>query len=1012
MMRTVLVTLFLVVSCASFGSAQQDDRADAMLDSFVGRQYFDLADHFLKRLADDPYVSDDWKSTIPFRRAEIIRQLASSGNATDVDQQLEEATELLKGYLDRNPDGEKALDARVQLAKLRLTQGRRQLREASTTEDEARKKKYSDLARTSFNATQRQFQALKNDLKAAIETMTQSIDSQADRIRLDSLRREHLAALLNVALIEYDAANLEKDFGDAAKYQKRIERAQKLFVELGDEYRDRLTGLEALYYQGRIYQDMGEFRTALQYFEELLQVPELPDAVSGKVLAGAITCLGDPSLNNPQRAVSLGEDWLRRRKEGRTTQIADVHVAVARAQIEIAKAESERKQQRTYDAAREHLMAAIRIPGPHQPTARGLLANLPAVSVAEMTNSTVTTTSSVAFGQAKSAADLAKEQLQSTQSLVDLHRRSLQTTRDAKRREEIETQLRDTEKNLAEQHDGALLLYERCLDAADSETGIDDLNQARYMVAYLKYKSGDYFSAAAIADFVSARYPTSPAAKDAASIAMAAYGKLYELASANDRSMETAGMIRTADRIVQRWPDDPNAKGALFNLVSLMINEGNVDKALTYLDRIAKESDGRRIAELQAGAALWRSWLVAKDQQPSSSPDDPRVTQSRRLLEAAIERSKDASADAVLVQAVLALAQIYHLDRQPKKSLELLNNKKFGPLALAQSDHEVMRGAGMAESAYRATLQAQFALLQDPNNSHAKIIQQAEQTMDSLEQLAGADADGRKRINAVYLALAKEMQQQLADANPQGRQGLILGLDQFLDRVASSAGDLATTNWVATTFIDLGEAMIDENSSAVPPEAQRLYERGIETYSTLLERPDSLSDAIVIQIRLKMARARRRLNQHKDAIDLLQLVLADKNNVISVQEEAAATYQEAGEFGSVNLYELAIRGARPDAQGNNVIWGWQRLAKVAASQMQRGPEQKAQFSDLFFKSRYNLALCRHLQANKVNGQQREDYRKRALQAIKVTGALYPDFGGPEWKQKFDQLAQRARGASS
>ncbi len=198
------------------------------------------------------------------------------------------------------------------------------------------------------------------------------------------------------------------------------------------------------------------------------------------------------------------------------------------------------------------------------------------------------------------------------------------------------------------------------------------------------------------------------------------------------------------------------------------------------------------------------------------------------------------------------------------------------------------------------------------------------------------------------------------------------------------------------------------SDTGIGEEARRFYEEAEKVYTKLLDAvadEPALTEDVAAQIEIKRAKVRRRLGRHKDAIDALEKVLAARNNLISVQIDAAQTFQEAGAFGSNKLYELAIRGGRPDAAGKNVIWGWERISKVAAGQMQRNDDTRAQFAEMFFEARWNIARCRVMQASRAAGQERATLVSSGLRAIKITEGLYPELGGPTWQTKFAAVRQ-------
>ena len=115
-------------------------------------------------------------------------------------------------------------------------------------------------------------------------------------------------------------------------------------------------------------------------------------------------------------------------------------------------------------------------------------------------------------------------------------------------------------------------------------------------------------------------------------------------------------------------------------------------------------------------------------------------------------------------------------------------------------------------------------------------------------------------------------------------------------------------NWAGETLISLAES---SDASDTPT----YYERAAEAFEALLAAAPNADPPVQPdlqrQAKLRLASANRHLKQHQKAIDLLEEVLLEKNTLLNVQAEAALTYEEAGEFGELKLFDYAIKG-RPE----------------------------------------------------------------------------------------------------
>ena len=361
--QKMVLALLLLFNLPTLVIAQDDGRADKVLEGLKQRGYLELADHYLDRLNNSNLVSDEWKRKIPFERAALIVEFAATSSSDDIDARLKEATDLLKRFVEENPGEAAAEDASMELAKLKMAQGHRAVAQAARQEDEAARQKLLDQAGTAFRSAETKFRQRKNVLGEQLKGVQQAPEAQQDQAALDKMRSDFLFARMTVAMLEYEQAKLARD--DQKKYNKQMQDALKEFGKISKEFRERLIGLEAVHYQGRCYQDLGDLETALDYYEQLLQLTQLPDLLLNRTLARVIECY--LQLEQPARAITMGEKWLGRGGDRQQTgEAAEVRVSLAAAYIAAAELESGRKQQRNLDQARTQLMRAARIPGQQQ----------------------------------------------------------------------------------------------------------------------------------------------------------------------------------------------------------------------------------------------------------------------------------------------------------------------------------------------------------------------------------------------------------------------------------------------------------------------------------------------------------------------------------------------------------------------------------------------------------------------------------------------------------------------
>jgi hypothetical protein len=152
----------------------------------------------------------------------------------------------------------------------------------------------------------------------------------------------------------------------------------------------------------------------------------------------------------------------------------------------------------------------------------------------------------------------------------------------------------------------------------------------------------------------------------------------------------------------------------------------------------------------------------------------------------------------------------------------------------------------------------------------------------------------------------------------------------------------------------------------------------------------------------------RALGQYKQALDTFSVILKDKEALLAVQRVAALTYQERGRAGDAKWLEFAIHGGyKVRATGQNRVWGWLKISKVAALAMRADKKHH----DSFYEARANIARCRYLAAMKTKGDARQRDLAKAKQSIQSLAQVYPDLGGERWRGEFDALLKQIQSAA-
>ena len=665
------------------------------------------------------------------------------------------------------------------------------------------------------------------------------------------------------------------------------------YGEVYDKYRTRLAGLYARMYQGRCMQKLGKLKEALTFFGELLEQPDNPEefrALKSKTmhLAAQVWLASKPPLH--QEAIKWLEPWIdnARPAESKTPEWLELRLALAEAQWAQAEAAKKAKggdpqAKRWESEARRNALFVSKQSGDLQQKARELVAKFGGPELAADSAKKELKT----FDEAKQAGRDALDALQTANMVVQTFPARIATEADAKTKADLQRQLEEAQATLKTAVKDATTYFHKALELADVKTSTDDLNVVRYFLCFLHFSANDYYHAGLLGEFVARRYPDSSGARQCAKIAMAAYLKLYTENATDNKDFESGRVTGIAKYITQKWSDQPEAIDALNTLVPLMIKAGNLDAAEKYLNDIPVDSPKRGKAEIKTGQAMWseylkgmqeiRKWESGEEIKPDNvdlaakkTALDQVKTRAQKILEDGVARMKaTAKVDESAATASLSLAQIYVDTGQADKAVAVLEDAQLGPLTLVKAGHAAAQREGFAGETYKTALRAYISSLTGAADSDA-VIKKATEVMTAMKEKIPQD-----QLIAIYVSLARDLEQQMKLATPEAKTALSKGFETFLKQIRTTATDFGVLYWVASTFSGIA-AGFDTGTQAKPvltAEAKKYSEEALATYQTILEKVKFDDPKLKTQIQLKMAEAYRRLYQFTKAKDIYLEVL-------------------------------------------------------------------------------------------------------------------------------------------
>jgi len=993
---SLALTLALCAALALPSQAAEPFRE--FLDGLRGRDLHDVALDYIEQCRTNPSIDDETRVTLDFEQGRLLVEGARS--IRDIQRrtnQLDTARAKFEAFIQANPEHPLAPSASTQLGNVLVERGRTQLERASRPTHVDQREPLTAEARQLFEQAAGVFTGAEQKFQAHLDSFPRFIDSK-DRARVEAreqARLDLIQAQLYSAQVLFERAKSYP--ADSADFKKLMEEAGAKYAAIYDNNRRLMAGLYARMWQGRCQQELGNYKQALTYYNDLLVQPDDQEAfriLKAQTLRLAMQCWTSDDQRKYDEAIRQGSDWLdRARQQSQSAEGLAIRWLLAQAHDSRAQDPDLDPNQRRQDegAALKHAMVVAQVAGDYQRPAKEFIARVKQTDQRGAPQN---------FAEARDAGKLALDQL-------ELALRRLRDIEAAGNSEAIEA----TQAQITEFRARAFEMFRLALALDDPDTTLDDINQVRYFLCYLYYQSASPLEAAVMGEFLARRYPDSAGARPAARIALAAYLQAYNAASADQRAAEITRMTSIADYIVNRYSGQPEADEAAMVLADVALREKQFAQAAAHLARIPDASPKRIEADLKAGQALWAAYLALPVDDPSvtSEQREKILADARQLLErgraAAIENSADQGPLlSNLAGAELSLAQLYLLEATPQRAVEVLERPNSGVLALAAAQHPAAARGNFILEAYKAALQAYVG---------TQALDRAQQMMNLLEQQAQATGESGAALTRIYLALGRELERQVARLRTENKQDelqrTLKSFDQFLDQIAASpAGNsFNSLTWIAQTYVALGSGL---TSSGKPAQQSRAYyEKAARAYDRLLQaaakdpafapQPEAL-----VAAKIQLARCDRLLGNYQESLDTLVELLKQRPTMLDAQVEAAETYQAWGAT-DPNQYNFAVHGGRkakkPDGSIVNIVWGWRKIAATV--------QQNPKFQSNYYDAVYHLAQCAIDQAASRSGADREKSLNSARSLIEQLARTRPDLGGDEWFAKFDALLRRIEG---
>lgn len=997
-----------LLSLAAAVAVESAEPAAEFLNGLRARGYFDVAETYLADVKDNQLVSPQFKQSILYEKgATLVMNSRTQRDRAVRQRQLTEAQAAFKEFIDKFPNHPQVSSANRELATI-IAEEAQLLVATASRPGATNKDQLLTEARKLFDEAIAANDKVRASLRSKLEQLgSGALGNMTLEDQRDLWRREYVGIQLLIANLQFEKAKTLKGTDDK-QHKALIETAAKSFGEVFEKYRQFLPGQIARVQQGRCFQAMGNYKEAISYYDEVL-AQDAPVLRNLQAAAARYTleCHLEIEPAQPAAAVAKGTEFLEKaRPTSADNQKMDwiaVHFHLGKAAYLLSKTD---KQQRTNlrNTALRELRIAARNNTPLQEEARQLLAELGRGGTVEETDESDPET----FLEAMERATELRQSLANIDATLKVSRARLPRLKGDDRKQveaNIAAALEQRPKVLAD----AQRMYTLAYRMADPETDPEELNLIRYFLSYFNYTGGDYWRCGVMSEFVARRYPNGSVGRPCSELALAAWQNIYQQAPPDDREFEAEQLGSFARYITSRdeWADTSQAGKAYQILINILVVQGKLEEAVSYLDKITDEEQ-RASSELKTGQAMWAEYLrdfrklreLQKAEEPAPMEAvqalETRIarlkSQAEQTLTAGIARmQKSEEPSRTMPRAMLFLSQLYVESGEPVKAIGLLEDPKFGPLTLIDKGDELAQSQPFQAETYKAALRAYIAALpKDPGNT--SFLTKANATMTKLMDLYGDTPAEKKRLVAMFIGLARELASLVELADSGERAALLKGFESFLGRVSEQSDELSVRNWVAETFKGMAEKVSE--GAAPSGNSKRLFELAASEYQGLIDedaqRKDYLSDDLEIQIRLQRARVLRTLGQFDAAIEEYANILRKKNTALNVQIEAAETFQQQG---TPETLRKAMGGAVPEKVGRetkNLVWGWVRLNTITQNYIDRFGETYFLSRRKFNEARYELALHESTSAKEA-----ETLLSKSLDDIRAMQARYPELEASE-----------------
>lgn len=974
------------------------------------RQYFDYAILYLDQIAQRPSLPAEMRPLVVYEKAVTLREYAKVlRSPAKQNELLNQSLAYLEQFAKDFPNHPNSADANsdraqilLQKAEVEIFQSKSPSNKGSKIEFQKKGREYVQKARDVLKVAHDQHEAAFKKFPAFIDEVKEP-KLKAERSRVET---SLLIESLNLAKCTYQEA--ETHDAGSREFKQLMSQAADEFEKVYIPHRSQLGGLHARAWQGKCYEEQGDFQKALGIYNELLDHPG-DDAglqsLMAQTLLFKLICLA--ARDDNQLVVDLAEEWL---KKNGTESKTSVGLGIQWEQARAYEALGDNRnltvddQRRLWRQARTAAQQISRYPGEYKDVSMSMIQRLQVkVGGKEQKPDNFET----AFGLGNTAFKNYQEV-----------KKELDGAAKAQRPPEEITRLKQ---DSAEALNEAARNLELAMQLANRRDNPKDVATSRLLLAYTFYYLHRNYEAAILAQYV-ARTTTddeSSIALDSAHMAMAAYIQAY-----NDNKVEAERkaddmqlIIKAANFIISRWPESDKANEARMILGGMYTQAKKPAEAADWYSKIPESDPKYAEAQLAAGQAYWIAYGSAGRLAPEARPSQEKLVEwkgsAEKYLRTGIAKlsaslPKEGAVPAELVSAKIYLAEILLSQGKEADAVKmLLDDPQSVAKAIAVPDEaqrplKGIQSRQVAKSVYRLLLRAYIGMGPDKLND-------ARTTMKTLEGIAAGDHSSD--LTDLYVDLGKGLKNELERFRSNGEterfNKLMEAFESFLDDVNRQEGQtLGSLSWIGETYLTLGEISNDAAKIA------SFYSRASSALNQILTRSQNDANFVtpeqLLNVKVRLIHCNRLKKDFETGEQMLNEVLKatvdgkPRVNDLKTQIEGASLYQDWGTSGDAKKFGNAISG------NSNGLWGWGGIAKRV--QKQKNYTERADLMETFLDARYNVSLCRYRfakeQPSKEKQKQLDTCASELVGSASIMSSM-PDDKRAKWNELYHDVLQEA-----